>query len=112
MSNNCDCGHDHDDYAESITLTLDDGSEVVCEVLGTFDLNGTDYIVLMPEGDEEVLIYRYKEDDGENIQLEAIDSDEEFAAVSEAFDELFTDDFDEEDFDDDDEEDFDDEGDE
>ena len=62
---NCDCGcngHDHDDSIKTITLTLDDGTEMECEVLGNFNLEGTDYIVLSPDGDDEVLIYRYKEE--------------------------------------------------
>jgi len=71
-------------------------------------MNDINYIVLMPEDDEDVLIYRYKEE-GEEISLEAIESDEEFEAVSEAFDELFgEEDEDDEDEDDDDEEDEDD----
>jgi len=99
MSSGCGCNdhdHDHNDADETITLTLDDGSEVVCEVLGNFNLEGVDYIALMPEDDDEVLIYRYKQE-GDQIALEAIESDEEFNTVSEAFDELFCE---EEDFDD------------
>ena len=95
MSRNCDCNnhehehdHDHEDEIETISLTLDDGTEVECEILGTFEMNDINYIVLMPEEDEEVLIYRYKEE-GDQISLEAIESDEEFETVSEAFDELF-----------------------
>ena len=114
MKNNRDCGHDHDhehdhdDEPETISFTLDDGTEATCEILGTFEMNDINYIVLMPEDDEDVLIYRYKEE-GEEISLEAIESDEEFEAVSEAFDELFgEEDEDDEDEDDDDEEDEDD----
>ena len=112
----CDCencDHDHEDDGdeiETVSLTLDDGTEVTCEILGTFEMNGINYIVLMPEDDEDVLIYRYKEE-GEEISLEAIESDEEFEAVSEAFDEWYCGDDDEYDdddftgdFDDDDEE--------
>jgi len=93
--------HEHDDLIETVTLTLDDGTEAVCEVLGNFEMNGTNYIVLSPEDDDEVLIYRCKEE-GDQISLEAIESDEEFEAVSEAFDELFGDDEIDDDDDDDD----------
>jgi len=99
MARDCGCNdhehdheHDHEDEEgiDTISLTLDDGTEAVCEILGNFEMNGINYIVLMPEDDDEVLIYRYKEE-GEEISLEAIESDEEFEAVSEAFDELFCD---------------------
>ena len=98
------CGgheNENEEAYETITLTLDDGTEVICEVIGTFDLDGVDYIALMPEEDEEVLIYRYSEE-GDQISLKAIESDEEFEAVSEAFDELFFEDEDDEDEDEDD----------
>ena len=112
MEHNCGCnGHDHDhdhdheddDAIETVSLTLEDGTEVTCEILGTFEMDGINYIVMSPEDDEDVLIYRYTED-GDTFSLEAIESDEEFEAVSEAFDELFCED-DDDDEDDDDEED-------
>ena len=94
---------DNDEIIETITLTLNDGTELDCEVLGYFNMEGTDYIALSPEEDEEVLIYRYKKD-GDQISLSEIESDEEFESVSEVFDELFCedDDFDEDEDDDDD----------
>ena len=89
--------NDNGDFIETISLTLSDGTELECEVLGSFDLDGYDYIALTPEGDDEVLIYRYRKE-GDQISLEEIESDDEFEAVSEAFDEMFCED---EDFDED-----------
>lgn len=91
VKDSCGCGHDHEhDHEEgnTITLTLDDNTELECSVLGTFDIEETEYIVLLPLGDEEVLIYKYEEVDGE-ISLGLIESDEEFNIVSETFYSIF-----------------------
>ena len=74
-----------------ITLTLDDDTEVECEVIGIFEAEGREYIALVPvEEDEEsdLYIYRYSEDEEGNPVLDNIESDEEFEKVGEAFDEL------------------------
>ena len=65
----CGCGHDHDHDVEelgleTVTLTLDDDTELECAVIGIFDvegIEGKEYIALLPEDDETVLIYEYKE---------------------------------------------------
>ena len=87
---------DNEDDDVVVTLNLDDGSEVTCEILTIFDLNDQDYIVLLPldeNGDEneegEVYIYRYFEDETGAPSLDNIESDEEYAAVSAKFDELY-----------------------
>lgn len=82
----CDCGHDHD----TIWITLDDDTEVECNVLGVFEVKDNEYIALLPKEDDTVLLYGFKEDD-EGIELIAIESDEDFEAVSEAFNQLFGD---------------------
>ena len=81
-----------------VTLDLDDGSQVECDVLTIFDLNDQSYIVLLPldeqgEGNEdgEVYIYRYSEDADGNPSLENIKDDEEYEAVADKFDELLDD---------------------
>lgn len=76
-----------------ITLSLDGGKELECQVLTILEVNKKDYIVLYPleessqieEG--EVFIYRYFEDKNGEVDLQNIDSDEEFEMVSDAFDE-------------------------
>ncbi len=84
----CDCGCDHDHAQETIIITLDDGSELECSVLGVFDVENKSYIALMPIGDDEVLIYVYKEN-GDEVELELIESDDEFDKVSKEFEQLF-----------------------
>jgi uncharacterized protein YrzB (UPF0473 family) len=93
---NCNCGneeHDHcgcgcDDEMEIITLTLDDDTELECNVLGTFEVDDYEYIALVPFDDDQVLLYRYEEDE-EGFELINIEDDEEFEVVSEAFYTLF-----------------------
>lgn len=99
----CDCGHDHD-ASSVIYITFDDEEkEVACDVLGIFDVDDQEYIALSPQDSEEILIYRYSED-GEEIKLDEIESDEEYEKVAEEFDTIYFADFDA-DFDEDFEED-------
>ncbi len=101
---NCGCGrheqheheHDHDcgcgceEMVESISLCLDDDQEVECDILGVFSVEGYegDFIALLPETDETVWLYSYKED-GEEVVLDIIEDDELFEKVTETFKSLF-----------------------
>lgn len=86
---------DENDDDVVVTVSMDDGSEVTCEILTIFDLDEQDYIALLPieengEKAEEdtVYIYRYYEDENGVPSLENIQTDEEYEAVEERFDEL------------------------
>lgn len=75
-----------------VTLTLDDDSEVECVVVTIFEADGQDYIALLPteglEAEEgEVYLYKYEEDDDGNPSLSNIESDDEYEAAADAFDE-------------------------
>lgn len=90
-----DNNQNNEDTDILVTLDLDDGSEVECEILTIFSVNERDYIALLPltedgeANDEgEVFIYRYSEDEEGNPSLENIQDDEEYEAVSDRFDEL------------------------
>ena len=89
---NCDCGHDHEYEHDSITLSLDDGTELNCVVLDIFTVDGKEYIALQPENGEEeddnVFLYRYIQDEKDEPQLLNIEDDDEFEAVTDAFEEL------------------------
>lgn len=81
------------DEEMTVTLTLDDGTELECVVLTIFEAGEEEYIALLPlDGreaeDGEVYLYRYVEDINGNPDLENIDSDEEYEIVADAFDEL------------------------
>lgn len=87
---------DNLDEEMTVELELEDGSNVVCSVITILEVVGKDYIVLLPldeEGnneDGEVWFYRYSEnpdDPNEEPELGFIDSDEEYEAVADAFDE-------------------------
>ncbi|MGO4987620.1 MAG: DUF1292 domain-containing protein [Gallicola sp.] len=93
------CDHDHCDHGhteeglDSIVLTLEDDTELECGVLGIFEVpeEDRDYIALVSMEDEQVLLYRYLEDqeDPEVFSLESIETDEEFDNVAGIFHELF-----------------------
>ena len=76
----------------TVTLSLDDGTECECAIIRIFPAGENDYIALLPlEGEaaeqDEVYLYRYVENDGREPSLLNIESDEEYELVSEAFDE-------------------------
>lgn len=92
----------YEDVCDQITLTLDDDSELLCDVIAIFPakISGEErkYIALLPvdaEPDSDIYLYRFIEQ-GEDIDVLNIEDDEEFEIVSDAFDELL----DEEEFDD------------
>lgn len=105
----CDCGcnHEHEDThghgcscqgeeeEQLIYVTFEDEDrEVPCAVLDIFECNDKEYIAIVPtdevdNADEaEVLFYRYSEE-GEEVKLDDIESDEEWDQVATLFDELF-----------------------
>ena len=90
----CGCGHDHGEM-ETLTLQTEDGEDVTCAVIGTFDVEGKEYIALLPETGEDVYIYSYTED-GDNVQLDRIETDEEYNKVGAIFMELWGEDHDDE----------------
>ncbi len=77
----------------TVTLTLDDNTELECVVLTIFQAGEKDYIALLPmEGQDveegEVYLYRYKETEEGVPELENIEDDQEYEIVADAFDEL------------------------
>ena len=78
---------------DTVTLPLDDGTEIVCEVVMIFTVDDQDYIALLPPDgyDEEGTVYLYRffdADQEEDIVVESIDSDEEWEKVADAYDEI------------------------
>ena len=81
------------DEEMTVTLTLDDGTDLECVVLSIFEAADREYIALLPlDGieaeDGEVYLYRYTEDANGNPDIQNIESDEEYEIVADAFDEL------------------------
>lgn len=65
----------------TVTLTLDDGTDLECVVLTIFEAADKEYIALLPlDGNEaedgEVYLYRYTEDADGNPDIQNIESDE------------------------------------
>lgn len=85
------------DEEMTVTLSLDDG-DVDCAVVTILEVNGKDYIALLPldengngNEDGEVWFYGYsenKENPNEEPVLDYIDDDDEYEAVADAFDEF------------------------
>lgn len=78
---------------DTISLYLDNNQEVECDILAIFPLKEQFYIALMPkkpiEGYEEgeYFLYRYQSD-GENVELSDIESEAEWEAAEDKFEEL------------------------
>lgn len=78
---------------DTVTLSLDDGKEIVCHILTIFSIEDLkqDYIALVPieeyEGEEGVIFLYKFFDDPDEPKLELIESDDEYEQVSEAFEE-------------------------
>lgn len=73
--------------AEYITLEFDDDTAVDCEVLGTFEANGKEYIALAPEdGTDDVYIYGYKAISDDEFELIEVEDEDEFDAAAAEFD--------------------------
>lgn len=80
----------------TVTLTLDDDTEVECVVLTIFTAGERDYIALLPmEGEDseegEVYLYRYSETEDGTPVLDNIEDDGEYEIVADAFDEMLDD---------------------
>ena len=78
-----------------VTLDLDDNTQVECRILTIFDVDGKDYIALMPlddKGDDNaegaVYLYAYSEDEQGLPSLEYIADEDEYEAVADRYDEL------------------------
>lgn len=69
------------DEEMTVTLTLDDGTDLECVVLTIFEAADKEYIALLPlDGNEaedgEVYLYRYTEDADGNPDIQNYESDE------------------------------------
>ena len=76
-----------------VTLELDDGTTIECAVLTIFPVGENDYIALLPLDGEaaeegEIFLYKYIETEDGEPSLDNILDDDEYDAVSDAFDEL------------------------
>lgn|SRR5690554_6218011 len=94
------------DEPDFLTLTLENGQEMKCEVLSSLEYKGKEYIAVLPEDEEEFWIYEYSENDDGTLNIDNVEDEKIFVAVGKLFEERFDadEDFDF-DFDEDDEDD-------
>lgn len=83
-----DHDHDHEHDVPVLHLELDDGTEMACFVLEILDIEDKSYIALLPEEEETFMIYEYKEE-GEEVSLANIESDEEYEEIAKVFEAHF-----------------------
>ena len=79
----CGCGHDHEN--QYLTLLLEDDSELKCQVLGIFESSGNSYIALLHPTEETVFLFRCYTKEDQTIDIEEIEDNEEYEAVSKLF---------------------------
>lgn len=114
MSEQCNCGHDHEheecgcgcgeqeEMNGVITLVDEDGEEHGFEIIDMIEIDGGQYVALVPAGGEteeeseesEELILLKVVAEGVEEFLEAIESEDEFARVSAVFMERLKEDYD------------------
>ena len=88
--------------ADLVTLVDEDGVEHEFEVIDTVEMDGTEYVAMVPVFDDpedaledsgELVILKVIEEDGEEV-LEAVEDDAEFDKIGEIFKERLKDTFD------------------
>ena len=93
---NKDVQNEGEELDNIITLNDEDGNEVEFEYLDAVEMDGTEYIILLPTESEEngeVVIFRV-EGEGENETYVGLEDEEEAEKVFNLFKEKAKDDFD------------------
>ena len=91
MEDHTNCGCNHEEEPVIYVTFEDEEEEVACDVLGIFDVDGQEYVAIIPQDTEDdVLLYRFDEDE-EDVNLTEIESDEEYEKVAAAFEKDFFD---------------------
>ena len=89
-----DCGSRMSEDHRTITLTLDDDTEVECNILTVYPVKDKEYIALLPiqpeEGAEpgEVYLYAFSVTSDGSPMLTNIVDDEEYAQAANAFNDI------------------------
>lgn len=77
-----------------VSMTLEDGTELECDVIAIYPVDDREYIALLPDKvipgyeENEVFLYRYRELADDDVELTPIEDEEEYEAAADAFDEL------------------------
>ncbi len=81
-------GYNEEDM--TITLEFDDGESVLCEPLFVFDVDGVDYVALVPvdEESDDVYLYEYNEISDDEFEFLDIEDDATFDKVAAEFEKI------------------------
>ncbi len=85
------CGSRMDQEHHTITLTLDDDTQVECAILTIYPVEDKEYIALLPldengqNHDGEVYLYAFSRTEAGDPMLANIEDDEEYSKAAEAF---------------------------
>lgn len=74
---------------DTITLEFPDGSIVVTEIQGIFEVDGQDYVLLTSEDD--FFVYRAGTDIDGDLMISPIESEDEYAKVLDVLDNMIED---------------------
>ena len=86
------CRNTSPESHNTITLTLDDDTEIECAILTVFPVEKQEYIALLPLDENgqnqsgEVYLYKFSRTETGDPILANIESDDEYAKAAEAFD--------------------------
>ncbi len=83
-----------DDEELTVLLTLEDDTELECDVILIFELEGQDYVALYPSSGEpdEIYLFRCTYNGGDDLEIEDIEDEDEYNSVAEAFDQIMEED--------------------
>lgn len=78
------------DAGMTVTLTLEDDTELECAVIAIFPVQDNHYVAMIPLGEENpnVFLYRIKRSEEGAVELENIDDDEEYVIAADAYNSL------------------------
>lgn len=92
MSDNTNT-QDDDLDVEMVEITYEDGTVCNCQIVAKFEVEDKTYAALLPtdEEDPEIIVYRYVEKGGDDIDLLEINDQDEFNMVADIMDEILDD---------------------
>ena len=73
-----------------IPVDMEDGTQIECEVLAIFPVEGKQYIALIDKDndDSDIWLYRFVPVGDEELNIEDIEDDKEFELVEDAFNKM------------------------
>lgn len=86
----CECGGSGQ-LPSTITLTMEDDTEVTCAIITVFPVQEQEYIAVLPVNEQgqpispEVYLYKFTRTESGDPMLDNIDDDDEYAAAADMF---------------------------